>query len=483
MTRNFSILSIFCLLILSPFIHAQYEFDSIVSKFVNYSGFKGSSIGIYAMDADSKQVLMNFESDKLLSPASTVKLFSTALAFETVGGSFRPSTQLYYNGTIHDSILTGDIWIIGGGDMSLGSRYFESANRTDFLQKWVAEVKTGGIRQINGNIYVDGSNFGYEGAPDDWLWADIGNYYGAHFSGAMIFDNILEYHFKTNASGKPAVLTAMYPVIDTFQFVNNVKGSTKSGDNSYIFGAPYTNAREARGTLPQNTPLFIVKGSLPDPEKQLAVEFRKMLLSRGVVHNGFPFSTRTTSLLRPIDSWTLLMEYKGKTISEIAKATNFESINVFAEGLMRLSSFQIAQNGTHEHSRDFMLHFWKGKLNETELFLSDGSGLSRTNSVKAKTFCELLAYMHQSKNNADFYASLPVSGVSGTLKNLTKNQLAQGKIHAKSGTMKRTKSYVGYAETQSGKKIAFAFIVNNYSCSNKDVTLQMETLMNELVKK
>lgn len=461
---------------------SQSVLQDVVNKFVAFSEFENASVGIYAVDVNSKQVLIDHDGLRLLNPASTTKLFSTALALELLGGDYSPKTTFYYNGTIDNSILNGDLWIVGGGDMSLGSKYFDKDNRQKFLKEWTMLLQSKGINGINGTIYVDASDFGYEGVPDDWLWGDIGNYYGAHFSGVMVYDNLLEYHFKTNAQGKPAELIYTVPQVDSLKFTSNIISSTKPGDNSYIFGAPYSYIREGRGTLPQHNNDFTVKGSLPNPELQLGVEFSRALSESGFKHSGNIISTREKQIKRPIETWLKLFDYNGKTVREIAKVTNFESINVFAEGLMRLTAYEKSGSGTNEDGSSYMQAYWRGKLNTKALFLNDGSGLARTNAINSKTMCELLVYMNTSKSIADFYESLPVSGVSGTLKGVAKNQPAHGKVHAKSGTMRRTKSYAGYVETDSGKRIAFSFIVNNYTCSNKEIVQQMELLMNALVK-
>lgn len=463
-------------------IDSQSQQPAIVASFTEFSGFKNALISIRAVDVNSKEVLIDYESNKLLAPASTAKLFSTALALDVLGPDYQPSTSIYYNGTILDSTLLGDIWIIGGGDMSLGSKYFNSSSRDAFLKDWVLAINKSGIKQIKGTIYVDGSDFGYEGVPDDWLWGDIGNYYGAQFTGAMIFDNILEYHFKTKAAGSPTELNYTFPIVDSLYFKNNIIASTRGGDNSYIFGSPYSDYREGRGTLPQNVADFVVKGSLPDPELQLAKEVSAYLNKTNSFHVGAYKSTRPLTISRPINTWKKIIDYKGKSISELAKVTNFESVNIFAEGLMRLVTYEKKGIGTNEAASDYMQNYWKGTLGIDYLFLSDGSGLARTNAVTTKTFCELLTYMNFSKNGNVFYASLPVSGVSGTLKNIAKNQAAHGMIHAKSGTMRRVKSYAGYAETKSGRRIAFAVVLNNYTCTNREATQKMEQLMNELIK-
>ncbi len=463
-------------------VHSQSGSQDAVNKFIAYPEFANASIGIYAVDVTSRKVIMDYGSERLLAPASTTKLFSTAYALDNLGGDYRPVTSLFYNGTISDSILTGDIWIIGGGDMSLGSKFFDPGDRAGFLNEWGNALLAAGIRQVNGNIYADGSDYGYEGVPDDWLWGDIGNYYGAHFSGAMVYDNLIEYHFRTAPAGKLTELIYTVPRVDSLKFTNNIVSSVKAGDNSYIFGAPYSYIREGRGTLPQNTGDFMVKGSLPNPELQLALDFSRKLSEMGISHQGKAACTREYPLRRPVSTWKKILDHRGKTVKEIAVVTNYESINVFAEGLMRLASFVKSGKGGHDDASTNMLGYWKEKLNAKALYLNDGSGLSRTNAITARTMCDLLVYMNNSGSKADFYETLPVAGISGTLKSVARNQAAHGRIHAKSGTMRRTKSYAGYAETSSGKRIAFAFIVNNYTCSNKQVVQQMELLMNALVK-
>ena len=75
---------------------------------------------------------------------------------------------------------------------------------------------------------------------------------------------------------------------------------------------------------------------------------------------------------------------------------------------------------------------------------------------------------------------MPIAGESGTLKNLCKGQAGQGRIMAKSGTMSKVKSYAGYVKTKSGKKLAFAIIVNNHANSSSALTAQMESVLNAM---
>ena len=85
--------------------------------------------------------------------------------------------------------------------------------------------------------------------------------------------------------------------------------------------------------------------------------------------------------------------------------------------------------------------------------------------------------MKSSKSYSTFEKSLPVAGKSGTLSHLCKGTTAQGNIKAKSGTMTRVKSYAGYATSKSGKNLAFAFVVNNHTCTTRELEKKLEKLM------
>ena len=88
--------------------------------------------------------------------------------------------------------------------------------------------------------------------------------------------------------------------------------------------------------------------------------------------------------------------------------------------------------------------------------------------------------MNQSKYSTQFIESLPIAGVSGTLRSVCKGQSAHNRMFAKSGSMNRIKSYAGYINSSTGKKYAFALIVNNYTGSSSSLKRQMEVLFNTI---
>lgn len=480
--RIFQIPTIFFLL--TSCLNAQHTAQQALKEFLSAPEFAHASISIQVTDLLSKSTIISHNQDLALPSASTAKLFATASAIELLGTDFQPETNIFMDGSLNSGILNGNIYIHGGGDPSLGSRYFNKEGQEKaFLLAWVDSIKQRGIKEINGSIVADGSDFEYMGAPDGWTWGDLGNYFGSGHSGICIYDNILRYYFSTGSvKGNKTTLIKTSPKVPDLIFHNYITSGQVSGDNSFIYGAPYSLDRFARGELPLNQTMFEVRGSLPDPEWQLAYEVTETLKANGIRVSGNPLSVRKENKSGSIDYPTLqhLWTHKGKKLIDVAALANMRSVNLFAEALVAWIGYIKTGKGSTTAGINQMEIFWKNKIPMSGLYLQDGSGLSRSNAISASHFCKLLESMTTSKSYSSFYNTLPVSGKSGTLSNLCKDEPGHGRIVAKSGTMGRIKSYAGYINSKSGKKMAFAIIVNNYSSSSSTVTRKIEKLLNTL---
>lgn len=476
---------LFFALLAFQFVKAQNSVQDAVTIFKNNPDFQNASISFCAIDLATGATIAELNPNLSLPTASTVKLFSTATAIEMLGSKYQPSTRIYAEGKIDSNgNLNGNLWIRGGGDASLGSKYFnEEGKETQFLKDWCDTLKKIGIKKIVGSVITDASEFGYAGIPDGWNWSDMGNYYGAGPSGLVVYDNMVRYTFKTGSyPGAPTQLLSIFPKVPNLQFHNYIVSSKKEGDNSFIFGAPYSLDRFGNGTLPINSPSFIVKGSMPDPEFQLAVEFEKVLNENGItISNGIKTVRQVDSLgtvSKYKNGFQLLYTHLGQSVLSIASYTNMKSVNLFAEELLCLVGYHSNGSGETENSLKQLEKYWSNRLDFKGLYIKDGSGLSRSNAISSKHFCNLLQAMYKSPNYADFLSTLPLAGCSGTLSSVCKNQLGHGKVRAKSGTMNRIKAYAGYVDSDSGKKIAFSIIVNNFNSSSSEVLDQMEKIFN-----
>ncbi len=465
-------------------VYSQNELTQAKNNLLQSPEFQSAGISILVTDLATGNRLIEYQPYLSLPPASTAKLFSTAAALDILGPDYRPKTRIYQEGYVKDSVLKGNIWIRGGGDITLGSRFFnESGHEADFLQSWVDSLKKRGIKSIEGQIIADGSAFGYAGIPDGWSWVDMGNYYGAGPSGICVFDNCIRYGFKTGSTaGSPTKLNSCFPDVPELTFHNYIRSENVNDDNSYIYGGPFSFDRFGTGSLPLNRSNYIVRGSLPDPEYQLAVELVNALKKNGIQVSSGAQSVRRNNIITEAAyklGFELIFTHRGEKLADIIRLTNMRSINLFAEGLVCLVGYEKNGNGSTESGLKEIEKYWANHFSTKGLFLKDGSGLSRSNGIGAYHFCELLKVTNASKYKAIFEASLPVAGKSGTLFNLCRDQAGEGRVVAKSGTMAKIKSYSGYIK-KSGKKLAFAIILTNYSGSNSNAVAKIEALLNVL---
>jgi D-alanyl-D-alanine carboxypeptidase/D-alanyl-D-alanine-endopeptidase (penicillin-binding protein 4) len=93
-----------------------------------------------------------------------------------------------------------------------------------------------------------------------------------------------------------------------------------------------------------------------------------------------------------------------------------------------------------------------------ELVLENGCGLSRVERISAGSLANVLADAWKSQWMSELMASLPVSGVDGTLKS---RDMPPGAAHMKTGLLEDTRAVAGYVLAASGKRYVVVGIVNH----------------------
>jgi D-alanyl-D-alanine carboxypeptidase/D-alanyl-D-alanine-endopeptidase (penicillin-binding protein 4) len=265
------------------------------------------------------------------------------------------------------------------------------------------------------------------------------------------------------------------------QLINKITSASVKGDHSNLQGRAYDEHRIATGKLPAYQSSYMVRGSVANPEFNFAEVLKSRFLLDSFTVSGGVLPVRGMPI-PDYDCFYRLFATYGRSVEEIAKWTNRKSVNLFAEGLLNGVAFKLTGDGSNSKARKIYNEFFASRIDTLGLRLYDGSGLSRNNRITAAHFCDLLNYMTQSPMADEFFNSLPVAGKSGTISELCKGAAGDGRIYAKSGTMTGIKSYAGYINTLSGKKLAFAFVVSGYSCSQSTVKQQMEILLNQLTQ-
>lgn len=481
--NQFTLTTIFIVFFL-PNVFAQRLNDAI-STFANDAHFKYGGVSVSIVDVDNGKLLASYQHNLGLTPASSLKVITTAAALHYLGDDFQFKTELQYDGEIDaNGTLKGNLYIKGFGDPTLGSHHFDKAEKLDIvLQKFVEAIKEKGIKKIEGHIIGDASYFDTEVVGNKWLWEDLGNYYGAGTHGLNIQENLYFIDFQQVATlGATPPVKATRPNIPNLLLLNEVKSDVKgSGDNAFVFGAPYAYTRYIRGTIPVGNKTFTIKGSIPDPPFFFAHYLADFLEKNGVA---------TSKLTSSYFDWKRNQEnsysnrstfytYKSPKLKDIVEITNMKSVNLYCEAMLRMIGKEVNDDSTPEGGLKAVYRFLENKKMKTEgFFLLDGSGLSPMNSATTFQMAQAIRIFITDPKIADaFKQSLPVSATSGSMKYLLRGTNAKGKVFAKSGGMERVRSYTGYMKAKSGKLISFSMIANDFTCKSSEVRKKMEKLM------
>lgn len=439
---------LFCLIF--SVVHAQEYFNKTES-------FQRAHIGICIVDMKTGKEVYSFNAHQYFVPASLQKVITSVVAVDLLGPDFCFKTDFGIDGEVDEKgNLQGNVWVQGGGDPTLS---------LDIFEQWREALKKQGIQKIKGKLLVDASCFESALASPYWYFQDLGNYYGAGASGLSINQNLYHVTFQPGLKeGDPATILKIEPTIPNLLVQNEVTtGPPGSGDQVYIFGSEYSPLQFYRGTVPIDQPFFTVKGAIPDPPSFCAVTLCKQLK----IEKGY-------EMARLEKGGEILMSAHSIPLREMLKETNKESINLYAEHLLKVMGEGTAQKGTLK-----IAEYLKNLGIPAEV--RDGSGLARNNYLTPKGFVSLLYHIKKMPQLRCVYESFPELGKEGTLYQFKK--VSKATVKAKTGSMTGIYNLGGYLTLESGKEYAFCVICNNYQGPLKEIKGEMHRFLTEFVEK
>lgn len=471
-------LLLFILLLCPCITNAQTTKQTGLQQFLNNPALKHASIGICVKDFSGKQIVSH-NPMKSYTPASILKVVTTATALEVLGGDYKYKTTL-----AKDKEEANRLIIHGYGDPTLGTDHLENTPSA-FLSLWKEQIKQNLDSTEAIGITVVDDYFGYDGISHRWIYQDIGNYYAAAAYGVSIFDNTYRLYFDTMRRDTCPVIVKTEPEIN-LNFQNMLSLNSSGQDNAYIHGVPFSSDRLITGDIPAGRTSFIIKGDIPNPGYYLGE-----VLSKELSSNGFSVRDIETAYEKyhahqySKDKYTFFEDvfytHYSFPLKDIIKDTNVRSNNHYAEHLIRTVG-RAGSNDIYSSALDEGIkktnELWKARGLATDaLFMFDGSGLSPANAVSPAFMCDLLVYMQaKSKNAATFLESLPRAGKDGTVKNRLKGTRLAGKVYMKSGSINGVQCFSGYY-IDGEKKYAFTVMVNKFTGSRSQIVKAIDNLL------
>jgi len=437
------------------------------TAFEKDSQLKHAITSFYVIDAKTGQVVFDKNSQIGLAPASTQKIITSVSAFELLGKDYRYKTEF---GTKIDPEKDICLWINPSGDPTFGSWRWESTSEKNVLNEILKALKPTDLDHCKG-IFVRYWNS--EEIPDGWIWQDIGNYYGAGASILNWRENQYDLFMRSgNKVGDHVYVVGTSPSLHSYQINSSATSAEKgTGDNAYIyFSAGGTNL-VVRGTIPVNEEHFKISGAIPNPDKEFISILQDSLQNR---YKWIPKKDISVTYANWGRSPRILFTHYSPTLDSIIYWFLKRSINLYGEALVKTFAYVKSNPGLMDTSYISNLtdsgvviirKFWKEKgLDENELNIVDGSGLSPLNRVTTHAQVEILKYAKTKDWFPHFYNSLP----------------EYNGMKIKSGTIRGVKGFCGYHKAKNGKEYIFSFLVNNYNGSASALVNKMYKVLDIL---
>ena len=390
-----------------------------------------------------------------MNPASVMKLVTTYAALEQLGPAFTWNTPVYADGLVRDGTLYGNLYIRGRGDPKLV---------IERLWLLLRRVQGLGIKAIQGDIVLDRSAFDVpEQDPAQFDGEPLRPYNAAPDALLINFKSVLM-TFVPLASGNQAQVS-FEPQLAGVQMQASVPLS--GGDCLDYRGAlkaDFSDPNRIRfaGSYPQACGERVWPIAYADPKSYAArvveATWRALEQDAGGKLSGVVRDGQTPAGLKP------LFEVSSAPLAEVIRDINKFSNNVMAQQLFLSLGLGATRNrSTPEAAREVLRAWWRERVRRGESATEDmpvfdnGSGLSRLERISAQALARLLQLAWASPYMPELMASLPISGIDGTLR----RSRATGAAHLKTGSLRDVIAVAGYVHGQSGKRYVLVAMANH----------------------
>lgn len=430
-----------------------------------------ASLGVQVMrlgtsPADLKEVF-NLDAHVPLTPASNLKLVTTAASLERLGADFKFRTTLYRRGD--------DLVLVGDGDPTFGDADYLKAfgwKNTAVFDGWIAQLQKLGVTSVN-DVIIDDSVFDEQFFHPDWPTDQLDLYYEAEVGGMNFNANLVE---LTGNGYEPAVS----PRVRYLQFKqNDVSGKRLSANRQ-----AGSNVVVLRGNLSDR---LSQQETIHDPPLFSATVLFDLAAARGIKITGQVKRDRTIRGLKPetlvAAGKMSVVGFHETPLSAVIARANKHSVNLYAEALCKRMGYDPAKNtpGTWETGTAATSAYLKtAGIPETDFTLADGCGLSKKNAISPRALVRVLCYEFYGKNRDIFAQSLSVAGVKndGTLQDRFEGSDLRRRVFGKSGFVEGVSTLSGYLQAKDGQWYAFSIMINGIPrLSNSQVKLLQERIV------
>jgi len=440
------------LLLITPVL-TQASLSNDINKALSAKCLDPNQTAIYVRHLATGNTVYEKNSHKSLLPASTLKLVTTLNALNYLGYDYRFKTYFFHTGQRHNGVITGDLYIKGGGDPKL----------TPEKIWYIAQQLRGqGITRIKGNLIADNHFFDRLEKAPSWRDKRSQRSYDAKIGALSVNFNSIAINVQPaeNSQGKARVW--LYPESNYFDLRNTTK-SPRKGKNTLVISRGSKGEHpllKVSGAIPRNSGARTYYRNVDDPLSFAAHVFHHTLQRAGIKIEG-QLAYQSTP-----PNAELLYTHQSEALISILRELLAYSSNFIAEQVLKTMAAEVTQlTGTHELGLQLERRFLRELgVDLTGVRLMDGSGLSRENRFTAHAMIELLTQVQRRFDlYPDFLGVLKPLGQYQKSRRL-RHKEANGFVRAKTGSLNKVSTLAGYIGNTQGDVFAYSFFLNNNKC-------------------
>ncbi len=437
-----------CVACAVPAVRAQAALPPEVQQALVRERIPLDAVSIVVQEAGGTGTRLALNPQRASNPASVVKLLTTYAALDELGPAFTWKTPVWFGGPVRNGVLEGSLHLQGRGDPKL-----------TLERLWLAmqRIRQMGVAEIRGDIVLDQSAF----AVPEGSTAEFDNEplrpYNARAQALLLNLSAVITTFTPDRERGVATVS-VEPALDGLSIDATVPlASGPCGDWRGALKAQIGDPDRLRfaGSYPADCGERAWPLATPDAKLYNARLLASLWRGTGGKLGG---AVREG----PAPTAKPLFELESPALSEVVRDINKYSNNVMAQQLFLTLALQQpgANRATPDDARATLRRWLTDRLGESGdgVVIDNGSGLSRETRVSAALMARLLQRAWASAVMPELMASLPVSGLDGTLRRV---RTSVGRAHLKTGSLRDVVAVAGYVLGSSGRRYVMVAIVNH----------------------
>ncbi|HEY7284597.1 MAG TPA: D-alanyl-D-alanine carboxypeptidase/D-alanyl-D-alanine-endopeptidase [Vicinamibacterales bacterium] len=470
-------------------LQLQHDFEAVISD----PALARGTWGVLVQSLKTGETLFAWNPQKLLLPASNMKLVTLAAAADRLGWDYTYQTRLLARGPINAGVLSGDLIVVGSGDPSIGNVDGSAARVFD---GWAERLKQLGISVVDGRIIGDDRAFDADTLGFGWSWDDLTEDYAAGVGALQFNENAIRVSVSPGPSpGAPAAISVDPP--ESGIVVVNSARTAPTGAIADVTAhrLPGQRTLVVAGSVPAGAASPAILTMAVDNATLFFVQaLRRSLIAHGIDVHG-P-AVDIDDVTTPVDETgaSSVAVHRSPPLSVLAQRLMKVSQNQYAETFLKTLGIDRTQRDQMEREGFSRATAIKGRTAAQKLFqdwgvdpgsliIRDGSGLSRYDFVTAQALVTILTHVYKDARLYEpFAASLPTPGTDGTLANRLKGTAAETRLRAKTGSMSQVRALSGYLTTSDDELLVFSVIANNFDTTADVINRATDAMLIKLAE-